>query len=128
MSVLTYSHMPNIPILPNSPFEVEALFQTPLRINVDFLQMAAGQAKWRTFYSSKVSQESPSQLVRVQMDPLATGSKLLLTAVFSGAQNTAYQANIKITQNGAQCGQPMPVQGSTGAKYAKYEEIEVTLV
>lgn len=117
-----------VTIDPKLPIAIRATFDTPLIINAQFFVREAGSQQWTPFFSSHVSEDVPTQVVESLVGPYKKDTSLLFTAVFSGATQTDFRTAITLSQDGAQVGKTITLNGSTGAKNAKYAEQEVDLV
>lgn len=124
--------MPSIHIDPNQPLSINATFDTPLRIHVEFQYRAKGASTWTTFYTSNVSADSPSQTIAATLTPKPPAPQpavesVLLSAAFAGAKSTPYQGRIAFSQNGQTVGSPITWNDSTGGDMAKFEQVQVDL-
>lgn len=117
--------MIDVDIDERSPSRIDAVIDTPLRVNVDFLLRRPGDERWTTFYASRVGEEVPNQAVRTVLDALPVGTLLLFTFVFSGARKTAFRLSVTFAQHDAVVAEPITLTGSTGDRMAAYREVEV---
>jgi hypothetical protein len=106
---------------------IDAVIDSPLRDNVEFLYRRPGDDRWSTFYASKVGEDVASQSVRTMLDPLPVGTQLLFTFVFSGARKTAFRLCVTFAQDDRAVGAPIELTGSTGDQMAVYREVEVRI-
>ena len=111
-----------------APSRIDAVIDTPLRVNVEFLLRRHGDARWSTFYASRVGEEVPNQTIRTTLDALPVGTQPLFTFVFSGARKTAFRPSVSFGQRDAVVGEPIPLTGRTADKMAAYREVEVRIV
>jgi hypothetical protein len=109
----------------SAPSRIDVVVDTPLRVNVEFLFRRPDDARWTTFYASKVGEDVSSQIVSTSLDALPAGTLLLFTFVFSGAQKTSFRLALGFRQRDAAVGAPVELTGSTGPKMAAYREVEV---
>ena len=117
--------MIDVDIDESAPSRIDAVIDTPLRVNVEFLLRRPDDERWTTFYASRVGEEVPNQAVRTILDALPVGTQLLFTFVFSGARKTAFRLTVTFAQGDAIVGEPIALTGSTGDKMAAYREVEV---
>jgi hypothetical protein len=119
--------MPAVTIDPTTPIDIRAVFDTPLRITLSFMRRSPGETRFVPFFDSAVAEDVPSQDVRCRLDPQARGTLLLLMMVFFGRRKTAFKGTITISQNGAQIGKTIPVNGTTGEKFVKASQVDIEL-
>lgn len=113
---------------PRRSVVIHATYDSPLQIRAFFQYQKPGETTLTTFVSVDVSDDVPKQDLTTTIAPLPSGTTLLLTSSFAGAQHTAYRFTITLLQDGVRLCEPIECRGGTKDALSAIEECRVTLL